>query len=170
MKITVMSRLKAIEHSIKSGINKCVIISINSLENDSTYFYFNDKIIDILPLYFNDIERDYGESLAPRPKDLAGLKDFIDKYKQEVEEIIVHCAAGISRSSAVAAAICQYLDLDEENIIWANHQYIPNKLVYKLTIAELGLELCESQFDYYLAVNKIERQKQELPVDILKLF
>lgn len=170
MKVTVMNRLKAIEHSIKSDIKRCVIISINSLNNDSTYFYFNNKVVDILPLYFNDIEKDYGDSIAPKQEDFIGLKDFIDKYKDDVEEIIVHCAAGISRSSAVAAAICQYLDLDEENIIWANHQYIPNKLVYKLAIKELGLELSEAQFDYYLAVNKIERDKQELPIDLLKLF
>lgn len=170
MKVTVMNRLKAIEHSIKSDIKRCVIISINSLNNDSTYFYFNNKVVDILPLYFNDIEKDYGDSIAPKQEDFIGLKDFIDKYKDDVEEIIVHCAAGISRSSAVAAAICQYLDLDEENIIWANHQYIPNKLVYKLAIKELDLELSEAQFDYYLAVNKIERDKQDLPIDLLKLF
>lgn len=170
MEVKVMSRLKAIEHSIKSEIKKCIIISINSLDNDQTYFYYNDKIIDILPLYFNDIERGYGKSLAPRQEDFTGLKEFIDKYKNEVEEIIVHCAAGISRSSAVAAAICQYLNLDEENTIWANHHYIPNRLVYRLAIKELELVWCESQFDYYLAINKIEREKQELPVDILNLF
>lgn len=170
MEIKVMSRIKAIEHSIKSDIKKCIIVSINSLDSDSTYFYYNEKIIDILPLYFNDIERDYGESIAPRQEDFIGLKEFIDTHKDNVDEIIVHCAAGISRSSAVAAAICQYLDLDEFNTIWNCHNYIPNSLVYKLALRELGLEWNEGQFAYYLAMNKLEREKQDLPVDILQLF
>lgn len=168
MKIKVMSKLEAIEHSIKSDINKCVIISINT-PGYGTYLYSNKNIIDILPLYFNDIVRDYAENIAPRSEDFIGLKDFIDRHKNNVEEIIVHCAAGISRSSAVAAAICQYLNLDEEKIIWSNHNYIPNTLVYELSIRELGLEWDEAQFAYYLAMNKLERDMQDLPSDVLFL-
>lgn len=172
MKITVMSKLQAIEHSIKSDIEKCIVISINSLDSDGTYFYDNDKIKGIFFLYFNDIERDYEEAIAPRQKNFNGLKNFIDKYKDdnEIKEIIVHCAAGISRSSAVAAAICQYLNIDEYKTIWSKPCYIPNTLVYRLAINELELKMCEAQFAFYLATNKNEREKQELPIDVLNIF
>lgn len=168
MKITVMSRLQAIEHSIKSNIEKCIIISINSLNDEATYFYDNSNIRAIFFLYFNDIERDYEKSIAPRQKDFNGLKDFIDSFKDndDIKEIIIHCAAGISRSSAVAAAICQYLKIDEYKTIWSKPCYIPNILVYRLAINELGLKMCEAQFAFYLAKNKEERDKEELPIDL----
>lgn len=172
MKITVMSRLQAIEHSIKSDIEKCIIISIDSLGSNGTYFYDNNKIKGIFFLYLNDIERDYENAIAPKQEDFNGLKKFIDRYKDnnEIKEIIIHCAAGISRSSAVAAAICQYLKIDEYKTIWSKPCYIPNTLVYRLTINELELKMCEAQFAFYLATNKNEREKQELPIDILNIF
>ena len=172
MKITVMSRLEAIEHSIKSEINKCIIISINSLDNDKTYLYKNDNILGIQYLYFNDIERDYEGCIAPKQKDFFGLKLFIDTFKdnEELEEIIVHCAAGISRSSAVAAAICKYLDIDELETIWNKSCYIPNTLVYKLAKQELGLEWDEEEFAYFHAMNVAERDKMEIPIDINTIY
>lgn len=167
MKVTVMSRLEAISHSTKSNINKCVIVSINSLNSNKTWFHDNEQILDIYPLFFNDIERDYEDSLAPVEKDFIGLKDFIDTYKDMVDEIIVHCAAGISRSSAVAAAICKYLNLNELETIWKQHCYIPNALVYKLTKKELDLEWNEEEFTLFLATNKAERDKIDIPINII---
>ena len=118
--------------------------------------YFTRHLnLKILRLWFNDIDRPY-ENKEPKQKDFVGLKAFIDTFKDnpEVKDIIVHCAAGISRSSAVAAAICQYLGLNELDIIWSNYIYVPNTLVYKLALKELGLKWCEEQFAYYLAMNK----------------
>lgn len=167
MKITVMSKLEAIGHSTKSNINKCIIVSINSLNSNKTWFHDNEKILDVLPLFFNDIERNYGNALAPIEKDFIGLKAFIDTYKDKVDEIIVHCAAGISRSSAVAAAICKYLNLDELKIIWKKHYYIPNALVYKLAKKELNLEWNEKEFIHFSAINKAERDKIDIPINII---
>ena len=47
---------------------------------------------------------------------------------------------------------------------------MPNSLVYKLALNELGLEWNEGQFAYYLAMNKLERDKLEIPEDIENLF
>lgn len=64
-----------------------------------------------------------------------GLKivDFVYKIKDTVDQMIVHCEAGVSRSSAVAAAIAQYF-FNNGNNYFNNSLYIPNKLVYKLTL------------------------------------
>ena len=47
---------------------------------------------------------------------------------------------------------------------------MPNTLVYKLALKELGLKWSEEQFAYYLAMNKLERDKLEIPEDIENLF
>ena len=172
MNIRVMSRNEAVAHSYKQEIPKCIIVSINCLGDSAPIFYKpttpdKERVMAVLKLNFNDIDRPYN-NLEPKQEHFTGLKAFIDTFKDnpEIEEIIVHCAAGISCSSAVAAAICQYLNLDELNIIWNNYRYIPNSLVYKLALNELGLEWDEGQFAYYLAMNKLERDKLEIPEDI----
>lgn len=172
MKITVMSRQEAIAYSYKKDVDKYIIISICCPDDTGPIFYTPSKLKDIkrkaiLRLWFNDINRPY-ENREPKQGDFIGLKAFIDTYKDgtDVKEIIIHCTSGISRSSAIAAAICQYLDLDEFNIIWNNPNFVPNSLVYKLALKELGLQWDETQYAYYAAMNKAKRDKLEIPEDI----
>ena len=160
MNIKVMSRQEALAYSYKQDVDNYIIVSISCPDETGPIFYTPSKLKDIkrkgiLRLWFNDIDRPY-ENKEPKEEQFIGLKAFIDTFKDnpEVKDIIVHCAAGISRSSAVAAAICQYLGLNELDIIWSNYIYVPNTLVYKLALKELGLKWCEEQFAYYLAMNK----------------
>lgn len=65
-------------------------------------------------------------------------REFVDQMIEEkVQIFIVHCAAGISRSAGVAAALSEYLGLHEK--IFGNPNYYPNRLVYKLSLNELGI-------------------------------
>ena len=176
MNIKVMSRQEALAYSYKQDVDNYIIVSISCPDETGPIFYTPSKLKDIkrkgiLRLWFNDIDRPY-ENKEPKEEQLIGLKAFIDTFKDnpEVKDIIVHCAAGISRSSAVAAAICQYLGLNELDTIWSNYIYVPNALVYKLALKELGLKWSEEQFAYYLAMNKLERDKLEIPEDIENLF
>lgn len=176
MKITVMSRQEAIAHSYRQEIPKCIIVSINCLNDLSPVFYeptnpLNKRVMAVLRLNFNDIDRPY-QDLEPKQEHFIGLKAFIDTFKDnpEIEEIIVHCAAGISRSSATAAAICKYLNLDEHKIIWSNPSFVPNELVYRLALNELGLKVCEAELAFYKATNKQERDKREIPIDVQNIF
>lgn len=176
MNIKVMSRREAIMHSYKQEIPKCIIISINCLNDHSPTFYEctnpeYKRVMAVLRLNFNDIDRPY-EDLEPKQGDFVGLKAFIDTFKDnsDIEDIIIHCAAGISRSSATAAAICRYLNLDEMNIIWKNTSYVPNKLVYKLALRELGIIVSDEEIENLKAINKEERDKQEVPIDLERMF
>jgi len=59
------------------------------------------------------------------------ILDFINAYKDIVDLIVVHCEAGISRSSATAAALS--LILNGEDQFFYDH-YLPNALVYRKII------------------------------------
>ena len=172
--IKVMSRLEAIDYSYKNTKDDYILISISSLDEEAPKFHncykWESSCRGLIRLSFNDLERDYNEELlAPKQGDFSGLKTFIDTFKDSntIKDIVVHCAAGISRSSAVAAAIAQYLDLDEFNLIWNNDLYIPNELVYRLALNEFGLKLCEAQLGSYKNIKKQLLDERELPIDIV---
>lgn len=79
------------------------------------------------------------------------IKEFVDKYKNEVDMIVSQCHAGISRSSAVAAALADYLQLGDSNDYFESNKYCPNYYVYDVLkiilagkeIEKLKLNHCE---------------------------
>lgn len=54
---------------------------------------------------------------------------FVRQWQETVETIVVHCEQGMSRSPAVAAAICDALGGDNR---WLFQEYFPNRYVYNL--------------------------------------
>ena len=110
-----------------------VIISIISKFDNEVKFANNNNIVDIFRMSFNDLDKDINNAKAPVQEDFTGLKTFVDKYKDY--DIIVHCAAGVSRSAGTALAICQYLDIKTN--IDTSPNYIPNRLCYRLALYEL---------------------------------
>ena len=56
------------------------------------------------------------------------ILDFIEKYKNEVDLIVVHCEAGISRSAGVAGALSLIYNGTDE--YYFKH-YLPNILCYR---------------------------------------
>ena len=86
--------------------------------------------VGLLRLVFEDIEDadmpgSFNASLA------AEILDFVDKIWDKVEVFLIHCEVGLSRSPAVAAALCR---------IYYNHDggwfdsIFPNRLVYRLLV------------------------------------
>lgn len=173
MKITVMNRNDATTHSLREQIPTCVIVSISCLEDEYPSFvnskYRSSKVKDVFAMKFNDLEKDYKVSglkyIGPKQENLNGLKAFIDKYKDEVEEIIVHCSAGISRSSATAAAIGLYLNQNDD-FIWNDIKYCPNRLVYKLARNEFGITTTEEEYKNIFYGNDKLQASIELPEEL----
>ena len=56
---------------------------------------------------------------------------FVKQWQEKVETIVVHCEQGMSRSPAVAAAICKTLGGDDS---WLFREYMPNPFVYDVLV------------------------------------
>lgn len=145
--IQIMSKQECTLFSTKDLTEDCIVISINDT-GYNTVIYDNEHIIDKTQLWFDDITlpEHEGEDLklmCPAHADL--IKMFIDTYKYKVNNIIVHCTAGISRSGAVGCILARYLNGDDEYLL-ATGKYIPNKHVYKLMCEAFELEYSEELF------------------------
>ncbi|ACK40058.1 TPA: tyrosine phosphatase family protein [Listeria monocytogenes] len=103
----------------------------------------------ILPVHFNDIneEDDYW---GLSDKEQAEMKlfnevhrdliyDFVDEHP-DFTQIVVHCHAGVSRSSAVAMAIAEHLgDTDTYEKLQVIKRYLPNPRVLAIMRGEAYL-------------------------------
>lgn len=66
---------------------------------------------DVLTLYFDDIEEpEHGLRLISFPQAIAIVK-FIKAHAEDVDTILIHCFAGVSRSRAVGVFAREVLDI-----------------------------------------------------------
>lgn len=146
MIIDVMSKKQVLELLEEEFFDEPTIII--SICDDNTRIFFKPiyNLEATYTLTFSDIEKETpGCTLFN--KDMAyGIRRFVDKHKHEVDNIIVHCLAGISRSSSVAAVLKRYLGQDDEEI-FTSGRYLPRKHIYKLMCEACDLEFNESDFD-----------------------
>lgn len=150
MIITVLSEKLAIQYS-KLVKNKCIFVSITCPNEKNVSFYSNENIKAIFDMKFNDIDDSdwYVNGVkieSPKQKDFEGLKYFLDNNIDEtIEEIVVHCGAGVSRSAGTALAIAEYLNIP--NDIATSKNYEPNFWVNKLAKIELGIYKDENYYN-----------------------
>ena len=107
--IEILSEEKAIERVNSITDKKIAVISITSPGKTFVLFEsMNPLVIKTLHLSLFDVD-DEEDHFAPVEDDFRGIRDFadfLDKYETpENLIVIVHCAYGISRSAAVAAAL-----------------------------------------------------------------
>lgn len=146
MEIKIMSEIGAIKYS-KSCTNSTALISITCPCDEDVAFAKNENIKAIFRMKFNDL--DVGEStiseLPPATiENFDGLKEFLDNLP-DIDVLVIHCGAGISRSSAVAAAIDEYFGIGYD--VWSRKEYFPNLHVYKLACRELGIGKTQEDYD-----------------------
>ena len=158
MKLRVLSRADTIKFAKAPHDYKTIIISI------SNSYEYNKKLIknsasniqDILYLYFDDVDTrhkenywwdsnndsvfkdEFGNVYTPiQKKDAKAIVDFVEKYKDSVDEIVVHCFAGVSRSAGVCAAIMKALT-GKDNEIFGNDFFVPNMMCYSMVMEEFA--------------------------------
>ena len=140
MKITVMSRENAVRYCHEQHEERTVIISIS----DPYYIYstapFTSRtngVAGVLRLRFADADHVAGTDVYGRTayandlmsdEDAKNVISFLKRYPRS--NVIVHCDAGISRSSGVAAALMKYFNGDDSEI-FDSGRYRPNMWCYR---------------------------------------
>lgn len=109
-----------------------VIISITSSPDDVARLRANETCRGILRLSFPDAEVPsalYAEANLFSREHAMKVWAFVQQQLPEIQRIIVHCDAGVSRSSAVAAALARVLNHDDTEFFGG--RYRPNMRVYR---------------------------------------
>ena len=145
MKFAVMSRENCKKWCYQKHVDKSLIISIsdNWAAPNKVFESKDNRVVDILRLYFDDIDcerRDLFHGMTDA--DAQKIADFIAKHKanfgnssESIQKIIVHCNAGVSRSAGVCAAISKYLTGDDEAFFAGG--YRPNMFCYSKVLKAL---------------------------------
>ncbi len=98
-----------------------------------------------LKLYFHDIVQEMAGHTPPRAADAEKLIAFLESWQRE-KPMLIHCWAGISRSTAAAyTALCLFRPgADEEELAWelraASPSATPNRLIVTLADSVMGRE------------------------------
>lgn len=138
----VLSRVKAKKESYTISV-PTIIISIADINLNNNVFAQNPNIKDVLRLKFDDESGgDANEMTVEQAKQVV---EFVRRWEGRIGQIIVHCEAGISRSSGTAAAIMKYMTNDDMPV-FENPKYTPNMTCYRKVLeAFYGTTIDESE-------------------------
>lgn len=135
MKILVMSREKARRWSYETfDMLETAIISITDPHSPINRFACEgmteapNGIRAVLRLQFADVNRGSPDCITA--EDAEKVVKFVNRHKDSVYRLIVHCEAGQSRSAGVAAAILKYLTGSDAQI-YDDPKYTPNSTCYR---------------------------------------
>jgi len=113
---------------------KHINISISDIDQPNAKLSNLTSRVDAMFLKFSDFDRIHEDMPKQLKESLFNKRlaeaiwKFVDKYKDEVDLIVINCEAGISRSSAVGAAISKILNGRDEDFF---KHFLPNRLVYR---------------------------------------
>lgn len=115
-------------------ITDTAIVSICNTDR-SMIHWFADKHNNVLNLDFDDVLFTDEEAgiFALNDEQAKILVDFFEEHK-DVQNFIVHCEAGISRSAAVAVCFVDFLHMNgkKDITLHKNYAFSPNTLVERL--------------------------------------
>lgn len=147
MEINVLSIRQAKENlrdvdtkDIKMIVASSYDCSIDSIANENKLILHFD---DITTLNKNSINSNIAKQINSFVRD-------IDFNKQI---LYVCCDSGVSRSSAIAAAILRKYN-ENEDIIWKDYRFKPNILVYKTVCDEFNLKNFPIRLKHKENINK----------------
>ena len=140
MKFRVLSHHAATKYNPRlHGHGSAVMIRITSMP-DFMPLLHGPEFKDVLHLRFDDttlqavnmLPQDQTDNIVLFDEHHGKLiLDFYAHWKDHVDVIVVHCDAGISRSSAVAISLAEYGNhQDELDRMTSGHEYWPNPHVW----------------------------------------
>ena len=172
-KVDVMSRASAIwlfgrQFTEQRNPPKTAMISISSLDQQTPDFNMDGSngLIKTCLMSFDDEEQ--GTPGCIEQKDAEKIADFVRSIENnnEIERLVVHCGAGVSRSAGVAAACSLYLLGDDSEFF--SSRYCPNRTCYRMVLDALLVPLTDEQIDERFGRNKKEywtKRREELGID-----
>lgn len=149
MDIFVMSRAQTMRFSRQPHEIESIMISIsnpNMLYHSKPVRHNGinkNRVREILRLEFSDADkpgldvygRKAGEDTLISTADAVAIRELLERHP-DIPCLIVHCDAGISRSSGVAAAIMK-AKTGDDSPIFDSGRYQPNMLCYRRVLNEL---------------------------------
>jgi predicted protein tyrosine phosphatase len=135
MEILVYSR-RALEAAQPHDVPH-IIISITSVATDRATLRLNEHTLGVLRLAFPDYDTPtlaFPESELFSEPQARSIWELVLAHRSSTKRIVVHCEAGISRSSAVAAALRHVLGGGDEAEFFSG-RYLPNPRVYRMLLA-----------------------------------
>ena len=148
------------------NIDNVKAILISSYEDDINCIGVDDKLL----LKFDDIViqgvNSFNSELAKK------IIAFLNTVNFEKKILYICCDSGISRSSAIAAAILRKYNQNEFKI-WRDCEYTPNILVYKILCDSFGIKNSKLRLKYlqYINQNALKRKIKKLRnLRLLNLF
>jgi len=141
MKISVFNRETLTNPKFKPPEHKHAIISISTPKDTwPTFPWVTKKTVAQIAMKFHDFDPKRWNSPSiggMNEKQAREMADFAKGMKGlGVEEILVHCDAGISRSAGTAAALSLFFNGNDGNF---HKTHVPNIHVKSLILRALGM-------------------------------
>ena len=159
-RVEVISRSKAKHYSALQNIPTSIIISINSCGDIPNRFFDNPQIKHIAHWTFDDVEFHDGGITIQQASQIA---EFVKRYESEVDTIVVHCDAGVSRSAGIGAAIMKWANGDDSEV-FNDGTFCPNMRCYRLMLNALMIDMTDAEINEKFNRN-IEAWKQVNDID-----
>lgn len=139
MKFLILSRRAALTVVPSLEISHAVISITDPDNRKPAQFTISDFTKDVLYIKCYDVDKGsanyfwYPERYkkgAFTKEQAVEILDFMEEVKDDIDTLVVHCDAGISRSSGVAAALSLiYTGTDKG--IFMDKRYTPNMFMYR---------------------------------------
>lgn len=139
MKFMILNREAALDVVPHLVVPNAVISITDPNNKKPAQFAITDFTKDVLYIKCYDVDKssanffwypDRYKEGAFTKEQAVQILDFVEEVKDNIEILVVHCDAGISRSSGVAAALSLiYTGTDKG--IFMDKRYVPNMFVYR---------------------------------------
>jgi predicted protein tyrosine phosphatase len=112
-----------------------IVISVASPNTKYPELPKSESRMGLLQLTFSDVDKEIDNPKVSlfNQKHAKSILDFFQCYKRIIKTVICQCEAGISRSSAIAAALSKIIGQSDDKYF---KYYIPNRFIYRLLLEE----------------------------------
>jgi len=91
---------------------------------------FDNPYAKVLFLQFDDVIVPESNQIPINDGHAKQILEFMETWKDKIEDLIVHCEAGICRSAGAGAAISLIYN-GSDKWVFDNPMFVPNHLVYR---------------------------------------